>query len=136
MSKLNYRKSNEYFRFHNENPKGKLRAQDCVIRALGYANNGWNNVYKELCNIGYEIKDTFNSDDVFNEYLKRNNWIKMKQPRKSNNNKYTLKEFAQNNNKGIIIITVANHMTCIDDGIIIDTWDCGYKCVSNYWIKQ
>lgn len=131
-----YRKSNEHFTFHNENPKGKLRAQDCVIRALGYANDGWDNVFNDLCKIGFELKNTLNSDEVMEKYLELKGWVKQKQPRKSNGKKYTIQEWTKKNKNGIIIVRMSGHVSVIDNDKIIDTWDCGDCCLGNYWTKN
>lgn len=136
MARADYRKSNDHFNFHNENPKGCLTAQDCALRALGYCNDGWDNVYKELSEIGFEIKNTFNSNKCVEEYLKRHGWDKQKQPRKSDGRKIKLQDFARaHKDDGKIFVGIANHWTCVDGGYIIDTWDCGEKCVGNYWTK-
>lgn len=132
----NYRKSNDHFTFHNENPKGRLTAQDCVIRALGYANNGYDNTYLELCKIGFEMKDSFNSDRVMEKYLELHNWKKQAQPRKSNNKKFTIAEFAKLNKQGVVVVRMAGHISVVDHNKIIDTWDCGDCCLGNYWIKE
>ena len=30
---------------------------------------------------------------------------------------------------------MANHLSFIDKGTLVDTWNCGSKSVGNYWIK-
>lgn len=131
-----YRQSNDHFTFYNENPKGKLRAQDCVIRALGYVEGGYDKVYKELSDIGFELKDANNSDDVIEEFLLRKGWTKWKQPKKENGKKYTVVELGKELPEDLIVCNVTGHMTVIDKGIIIDTWDCGDCCVGNFWTKE
>ena len=37
MSKPSYRQDNEHFYFYNANPKNKLAAGDCVVRAISFA---------------------------------------------------------------------------------------------------
>lgn len=130
-----YRKSNDWFSFHNENPKDKVTAQDCVVRALGYANDGWDNVFKDLSKIAYEVKNTSNSDEVMEKYLALKGWEKQKQPRKSNNKKYTVKEFAKKHKDEVVIVRITQHITVIDCGTIVDTWDCSRGIVGNYWIR-
>ena len=134
--KASYRQDNEHFHYHNENPKNRLTSGDCVIRAISYVSGfSWDSVYASLCDIGFRLKMMPNDKKVFEEYLKQIGFTKFASPRKLDGTKYTVKEFMENNSDAKMIISVANHLTAIDNGKIIDTWDCGYKCVGNYWMK-
>lgn len=139
----------------NINPKG-IKACDCVIRAIAYAtDNTWENVYVELCKLGMKMKRMPNEKQVYEKYLEQKGWVKHKQPRakdyedgfKMGMKKYTVKEFIELMNfenkcigKGKLIISVANHLTCIEcnnwEYELVDTWDCSYKCVGNYWVEK
>lgn len=137
MARAEYRKSNEFFKFHNENPKNRLTAQDCVIRALGYATKlGWDEVYKELSAIGFELKDALTSDRTVFHYLTNNGWKKMRQPKKEDGTKYQIKEFLAENNDKTMIIRVNGHVTVGEDGMVVDTWDCSEEYMGTYWIKE
>lgn len=129
-----YRKSKGCFVFHNENPKGLLRAADCVIRAIAKATKqDWETVFTGLAKIGLEIKDVPNSKPVYKQYLAEQGYPMQKQPRKSDNTKYTVEEFAKKYNQGTYIISLSKHLTVIIDGKIYDTWNCSSKSVGNYW---
>lgn len=130
-----YRQSNEYFTYHNENPNGSKSSGDCVIRAISFATgNGWDKTFTDLCTLGLKMKAMPNDNKVFRKYLEQLGLQQMKQPRKSDNTKYTVKEFAEAASRtGTYIISVANHLTVVKNRKIIDTWDCGNKCVGNYW---
>lgn len=141
------------FKKLNLNPKS-IKACDCVVRALCYATDKeWDEVYRDLCVLGCKMKRMPNEKQVYERYLEQQGWVKHKQPRaydysdgfKDGMKKYTVNEFAEmmsaenyNIGKGKkIIISVANHMTCIELNNwkyeIVDTWNCGHKCVGNYW---
>lgn len=129
-----YRKSEGNFLFYNANPKGLVRSNDCVIRAISIATTlTWEQVYEDLFKIGLEVKDVINSAPVYRKYLKLMGYEMQRQPRKVDNTKYTAKEFAEKFNKGTFIISLANHLSVVIDGKIYDTWDCGNLCVGNYW---
>lgn len=132
-----YRQSNATFTYHNQNPKNRKTAGDCVIRAISYAmSKTWEETYKELCDLGFELKRMPNDVHTYTEYFKRKAIIKYPQPRKYDNTKYTLREFIQDarGKKGVIVVNLANHLTVIKDGMIYDTWDCGRYTVGNYWV--
>ena len=41
--------------------------------------------------------------------------------------------------KGVLLVSVSKHLTCVIDGVIHDTHDCsrnGTRCVYGYWIKK
>lgn len=129
-----YRKSKGCFIFHNENPRGLLRSNDCVIRAIAKATGkDWDEVFEQLAIIGLELKDVVNSKPVYDKYLQQLGYPMQKQPRKSNNTKYTAAEFAKKFNKGRYVISLANHLSVVVDGKIYDTWNCSDKSVGNYW---
>lgn len=134
-----YREDNKKhcYKFYNANPKKKLTVGDCVIRAITKASGEeYIKVYDSLCEIGRGLCCPPNWKDAFEEYLKNNGFVKMKQPKKPNGKKYTVTELAKEIKKGRIVVSIARHLTCIVDGTIYDTWDCSQKCVGNYWIKK
>lgn len=36
----------------------------------------------------------------------------------------------------VIVIRCVHHLTCVKDGVLIDTWNCGYKIINNYYILK
>ena len=137
MSKPSYRQDNEHFRFYNANPKNKLSAGDCVVRAISFASGlDWDTVYAELCEIGMKMKMMPNDKKVFEKYLEEIGFVKMKTPKDAYGYRYTAEQFARRNPNMLAILSVANHLTVIKDGKIVDTWDCGFKCVGNYWVLR
>lgn len=128
------RESRGRYKFHNENPKNLLRASDCVVRALAFTlDKKWDNVLRDLTEIALELKNTPTSDQVFEEYLKRQGYPKERQLRKEDGTKYTVDEFAEYKDEGTFIVRVAGHLTSIKDGYVYDTWDCRHKTTGNYW---
>lgn len=123
----------------NVNPKNR-KTGDCSTRAL-VSTLGIS--YEEALKLQFEesLKCYYDptSKQVIERVLKKFGYIKMKQPRKLNGKKYTVNELDEiikekYREKGVLV-TVANHHTCIKCDSIIDTWDCGYKTVGNYYIK-
>ena len=113
---------------HNNNPKGK-RTGDCVIRAISLAlGKSWIEVFDDLTKIAREKASVVNSDEVFFEYLSNYD----RETPKAQKGKKRLKVGELDD--GTYIIKVANHLTCVKDGVLMDTWDCRNKCVYRYWI--
>lgn len=135
MTKPKWRQDTETFKYHNENPKNSKSAGDCVVRAIATATGrAWDDVYEDLCKLGAKMKMMPNDDKVYRKYLENIGLTKSPQPRKSDNTKYTVEEFAKfSRYNDSYIISVANHLTVVKHNKIYDTWNCGHKCVGNYW---
>lgn len=126
------------FSKHNQNPKG-WKTGDCVVRAISYATGKtWQEVFQDLCQIGAKKCRMPDDPKVYETYLDEQGWEKHPQPRRANGKKFTVEELIDLTNwnyNGTLIMTVANHMTVADGIELIDTWDCSYKTVGNYWTK-
>jgi len=119
----------------NPHPKGK-KIGDCVIRAIAIAEaKRWIDVYKELCEIGANVYNLPNSKDVYEIYLLKNGWTKQRMPRHANDKRMKLSEFADKNPNKLFIASVVKHLTVVDCGRLLDIWDCGSKCIGNYFTK-
>lgn len=129
------------FERRNVNPKNR-KTPDCVIRALTVAmGKPCETIYKELFDILFKTGYMLNEKRVEDKLLENYGFIKHKQPRKADNTKYTIGEIDELIN-GItvdgtpikaVVIRCAHHLTVAISGKIIDTWDCRYKCISNFY---
>ena len=136
------------FHYYNANPKNRITG-DCTFRAICTAlEQSWEQTVMEMaelsCRTGYAINDSKGIE----RYLKEKGWIKHPQPRKTNNTKYTGKEFCKWIKEDIVWATngeqlkriVANigggHIVAIIDGKVNDTWDSTDGCIGNYWTKE
>ena len=82
----------KWFTYNNVNPKNKING-DCVIRSIANAmNKTWDEVNEDLFKYSVKYKTILNDKHTYEKYLKDNNWIKCKQPRKDNNKRYTGKD--------------------------------------------
>ena len=142
--------SNEYFMYHNPNPKGK-NTSDCVIRAIAISEGkSWNDILIELCEIARRTGYMVNDRKCYEKYLTAHGYVKCKQPRKPDGKKYTGREFCDYvldlEQKGEITTPViahigSHHLTAFVHDIICgvrchDTWDTTSRCVGNYWYKD
>lgn len=123
----------------NVNPKHR-KTGDCCVRALC---NVLDITYAEAIDLcaKYAKKLCYGITDkqIVEAVLKEFGYAKMKQPKKFDGKKYMVREMdtilsAKQMSEGVLV-TVANHHTCIKNGYIEDIWDCGGKSVGNYYVK-
>ena len=124
----------------NVNPKGK-RVGDCSTRALvGVLDITYEQAIKEQCEAAIETCYGLTDKDLLDHIMAKYGYIKMKQPKKANGKKYTVKEIdellTEQQMKDGVLVKIAHHFTCIKDGELQDIWDCGYKTIGNYLVKE
>lgn len=120
---------------YNANPKS-LKTGDCVIRALSKATGkSWDDVYTELCEIGYKKKRLPNDTHVYKAFLKNNNFNIHPAIRNEYGKLISVDEFSQIKNSGIYIIHTRRHLTVVSDGDIYDTWNTSNQTTGKYYSK-
>ena len=123
----------------NVNPKGH-KTGDCSTRAL-VSTLGIS--YEEAIKLQakWAIKKCYGITDkqTIELVLKEFGYVKMKQPRRADGRKYMVRDMDEiltvTQREHGVLVTVANHHTCIIGECYQDIWDCGYMCVGNYYIK-
>lgn len=124
----------------NVNPK-KRKTGDCSTRALvGTLGIAYDEALKLQTEVALKTYYDPTSKQVMEKVLAKFGYVKMPQPRKANGKKYFVNELdslltCKQMQEGVLV-TVANHHTCITGGHIQDIWNCGYKTVGNYYIKR
>ena len=122
------------FRKFNINPKGK-KTTDCVVRALTFALQvPYEQVLKELFDMQIKTGYCLLDKQCYERVLANHGFIKVKQPRHCDNTKYTVGEIDDLTSKRCVI-SIANHLTAAEGGIVYDLWDCRRKTIGNYFIK-
>jgi hypothetical protein len=127
------------FKFYNANPKGRITG-DCRIRAIAMACEvPYNKVVMDLAKIQCETGYDQTANQGISILMKEYGWIKHKQPRKTDNTKYTGKEFCKllaNKNKRYMANIGGHHVVAIVDKKVHDIWDSTDGCIGNYWTKE
>lgn len=140
------------FKFYNANPKNN-RSSDCVLRSIVTATGKtWDEVLDDLVILAHKYKVMVDEPKCYEKYLESLGFVKMKQPRKSDNTKYTGAEFCNwlsvnyTNGEKIVAHIGGHHIVAIvptyeGDGIndrykILDTWNSSNGCIGKYWIKR
>ena len=124
----------------NVNPKGR-KTGDCSTRALvGTLGISYDEALKLQTEISLKTYYDPTSKQVMEKVLEKFGYVKRRQPRKGDNTKYKVSEMdrilSKKEMEEGVLVTVANHHTCITKGHIQDIWDCGYKTVGNYYVKK
>ena len=145
------RRSDKYpdtdtFHYYNANPRGRITG-DCIMRAISTGTEiPYNTVVMELAEL--QCKTGYADDKLYDLYLQNKGWKKCKQPRKSDNTKYTGKEFccelmrydskieSGDDMHHIIANIGGHHIVAIICGVVYDIWDSTDGCIGNYWIKE
>ena len=128
------------FKNINTNPKGR-KTGDCSTRALvGTLGIDYDGALKLQMKYSLQTYYDPTSKQVIEKVLNEYGYVKMKQPRKADGRKYEVRELdeiltKQQMQEGVLV-TVANHHTCIVNGCIQDIWNCGRKTVGNYYVRM
>lgn len=140
------------FKFYNANPKDR-RSGDCVLRAISTATDkSWDEVLDDLVKYAHKHKEMPDDPKCYSKYLEDLGFTKMKQPRKSDNTKYTGVDFCTylstnyTHGERIVAHIGGHHIVAIvptyeGDGIndrykILDIWNSTAGCIGNYWILK
>lgn len=116
------------FKYWNENPDGE-HIGDCVTRAITLASGLPYETIKHKLWLNGELYDC----DCLSKFCYANfieNVLGYKQVPCDN---LTVGEFADKHLYGTYLIRIANHLTCVKDGICYDTWNCLNELCDIVW---
>ena len=123
------------FFFYNPNECG-LNTGDCVIRALCKATGlDWQDIYVELCVMGYAMCDWGNANRVWGQWLLDHEYTRRSIP-DSCPMCYTIGEFAAEHPSGTYLVCTGSHVACIIDGNLYDSWNSSGETAIYYFVKE
>ena len=135
-----YYQSGPHFRIENPNPcwaekRGfKWDRGDCAIRALANAIScSWVESFDYLTAKARRDFNVPNDGPGFRRWLIEGGAVWTHCPAVTGKKRMTVKQFAETHPSGRYVITVASHETACVDGVILDAWNCGEKCVVGYF---
>lgn len=112
--------------YYNANIFG-YNVADCTIRAISVAEGiSWDRAYRKLSNYARKRGLMLSSVENIEQYLDKK-YERICVP------DMTVGEFAYENPLGTFLVTMLGHITCIIDGSIIDTFDCGDREMICAW---
>ena len=120
------------FEYYNANPKG-LRTGDCVIRAFSFFfGTTWRSAFDDLLSwCADRGLVNFNYRSSYNKYLSEKGYERHRTPKKGLTVCGFCNHFAESGKT--YIVSMKGHLTIVQDGKIIDTWDCSDKVIDGYW---
>ena len=102
-----------------------IRSISTVLR------ESYKTVFEELMHLGLEMGAYPNHDKVWITYLESKGLVKHKPPRDSRGKMIRLQDW---DFKGRAVVRNSRHLTAVDGGTVIDSWDCRYRPVNSYWV--
>lgn len=122
------------FQEYNPSPAG-AKVGDCAVRAVSKAlGTDWETAYTMLALKGFEMSDMPNSNAVINAVLSDKGFEKGVVP-DTCPHCYTVAQFAEDHPDGIYVLGTGDHVVCITDGVINDSWDSSGEYPIYYWKK-
>lgn len=123
------------FALWNPSPVG-ARVGDCAVRAVAKALDvDWETAYTMLCLKGYELYDLPNSNAVINALLTSKGFERGIVPNTCPEC-YTVGEFAEDHPEGTYVLGTGDHVVCITDGTINDSWDSSNEIPIYFWKRK
>ena len=106
---------------------------DCVVRAIAHATGSdYKDVFQDLINLSWQTLENMNDEKCYEIYLERKGWIKNK-PMRDAENSYRKLKVNQFPKTGTYIILTTGHLTCVKDGVLYDSWNCGRSSANSYY---
>lgn len=120
--------------FYNPNPTGK-NVGDCTVRAISKAlDQKWKETYMGLAIQGFMLGDMPSANAVWGAYLRRKGYTRH-MILDTCPDCYTVGDFATEHPQGTYILALSNHVVCIQDGVIYDSWDSSGEIPLYFWYK-
>lgn len=128
---------------YNANSRNRSTG-DCVTRAISLAlGEDYDKIHKELCAMARKIgADAFNKIASFSRYLREVHGLERQSVKTyySDPTPITLEEFCEKEPQGTFLILNGkkpggtDHMACIIDGNLYDSWDISKQYVTSIWV--
>lgn len=118
------------YKYYNCNPQNR-QVNDCVVRAISTAQHkDWDEVYTDLSILAQQQCTILDDVGFVEKYLNR---LYPSVYYRCDGRRLSIKQFITTHSLGTYLLTMKGHITCIIDGTIYDTWDCGNSIIWGAW---
>lgn len=119
----------------NDNPVA-LSVGDCAVRAVQVALGiDWETAYAMLAANGYLMGDLPSSNAVIAATLRQNGFYRVIIPNECPDC-FTVGDFADMHPYGVYVLATGDHVVCVIDGVVIDSWDSRQEIPQYYFERR
>ncbi len=120
---------------YNPNPV-KAASGDCSVRAISKALNlTWEQAFTRLASNAFLMGDVISSDLVWGSVLRQEGFKREIIPNTCPEC-YTVADFCEDHPEGVFLVKSDNHVACVQDGILFDSWNSEMNVPIYYWYKE
>lgn len=123
------------YKEYNPNPQSR-KVGDCAVRALCKALNAdWDTVFLGIAIEAFGRKNMSSANSVWGAYLHKHGFTRCTLPDNCPDC-YTVNDFCRDHPNGVFVVAVDNHVVCVCDGTLYDSWDSSGEIPLYYWMKK
>lgn len=120
---------------YNPNPAGR-NVGDCSVRAIAAAlDTDWETAFALIANNAYQMGDVISANSVWGSVLRQHGFKRSAIPN-SCPDCYTIEQFAKDHPDGVYVVGTGNHVVCVKNGWIMDSWDSSKEIPQFYWWRK
>lgn len=121
--------------YYNPNPVGRESVGDCSVRAISKALDiSWEDAYAKLAVNAFRMGDMPSSNSVISSVLRMNGFYRENLPC-IHNDRYSVRDFARNNPRGVYVLGTGTHVVTVIDGDWFDSWNSGDEIPQYFWTR-
>lgn len=119
---------------YNPNPRGRMNATDCAVRAVAKATGmSWESAYIWIALQGFIDGDVPDNNHIWGRHLARLGFRRYDMP--DCPDCLTVAEFCRAVPEGTFIVGTMSHAVAVVDGVYYDAWDSGDEIADYVWMK-
>lgn len=111
-------------------------AIDCAVRAVSKALDvSWERAFVMLSLNGFLMGNVISADEVWGSLLRQHGFHREMLPNTCPDC-FTVEEFCEEHPEGTFIVKSENHVACVKDGTLFDSWNSLQKTVIYFWSNR
>ena len=120
---------------YNPNPLAR-NVDDCTVRALTLAIGvDWDTAHEILCDASRGMANMPHANEVMSAILRQHGFNRAVIPN-SCPDCYSAEDFCIDNPQGIFVLGFGDHVACVIDGCIFDSWNSSSKVPMYFYYRK